>query len=117
VSRAPISFHDLHPSAEDPAADGLADLAKWRHQALSNEAQGRIEMPLVSLMAQQGSLLEQAFHIAAGESIHTEDSYKYSEAEFRDLASKAGLTTDVVWVDAGRLLSLHLLQTGNADEG
>jgi hypothetical protein len=40
-----------------------------------------------------------------------------SVAEFRDLALQAGFTTDTVWMDADRLFSLHLLQTGNANEG
>ena len=93
------------------------DLAQWRHKALYNQARGRIEMHLVSRVAQQVSLQGQTFHFAEGETIHTENSYKYSVAEFRDLASGAGFTTDTVWVDADRLFSLHLLQTGNADDG
>jgi dimethylhistidine N-methyltransferase len=92
------------------------DLAQWRHKALYNEIQGRIEMHLVSRVAQQVNLLGQTFRFAEGETIHTENSYKYSVAEFRDLASQAGFTTDTVWVDADRLFSLHLLQTGHRDE-
>ena len=92
------------------------DLAQWRHKALYNEAQGRIEMHLVSRVAQQVNLQGQTFHFAEGETIHTENSYKYTVAEFCDLASQAGFATDTVWVDADRLFSLHLLQTGNADE-
>ena len=92
------------------------DLAQWRHKALYNEAQGRIEMHLVSRVDQQVSLLGQTFRFAGGETIHTENSYKYSVAGFRDLASQAGFTTDTVWVDADRLFSLHLLQTGKRDD-
>ena len=91
------------------------DLAQWRHKALYNEAQGRIEMHLVSRVDQQVNLQGQTFRFAGGETIHTENSYKYSVAGFRDLASQAGFTTDTVWVDADRLFSLHLLQTGKAD--
>jgi dimethylhistidine N-methyltransferase len=92
------------------------DLTQWRHKALYNEAQGRIEMHLVSRVAQRVRLLGQSFRFAAGETIHTENSYKYGVAEFRDLAARAGFATDTVWVDAEQLFSLHLLQTGNADE-
>ena len=92
------------------------DLEKWRHRAHYNEAQGRVEMHLVSRVAQQITVQGQTFHFAGGETIHTENSYKYSVAAFRDLAARAGFTTDTVWVDADRLFSLHLLQTGNADE-
>jgi dimethylhistidine N-methyltransferase len=92
------------------------DLEQWQHRALYNEAQGRVEMHLVSCVAQQVTVQGQTFHFTGGETIHTENSYKYSVAEFRDLAARAGFTTDTVWVDADRLFSLHLLQTGDADE-
>ena len=93
------------------------DLTQWRHKALYNEAQGRIEMHLVSRAPQQVHLLGQTFHFAEGETVHTENSYKYGVAEFRALAARAGFVTDSVWVDANRLFSLHLLQTGNEDAG
>lgn len=93
------------------------DLEQWRHKALYNEPQGRIEMHLVSRVAQQVSLQGRTFQFAEGETIHTENSYKYSVAEFRELTARAGFTTDTCWVDADRLFSLHLLQTGSADEG
>ena len=96
---------------------GDFDLAQWRHEALYNEAKGRIEMHLVSRVAQPVHLQGQTFDFAEGETIHTENSYKYGVAEFRDLASRAGFGTDTVWVDADRLFSLHLLQTANTDEG
>ena len=92
------------------------DLAQWQHKALYNEVPGRIEMHLVSRVAQQVSLQGRPFRFAEGETIHTENSYKYSAAEFRDLASRAGFTTDTVWLDADQLFSLHLLQTGDVDE-
>jgi dimethylhistidine N-methyltransferase len=93
------------------------DLAQWQHRALYNDAEGRIEMHLVSRVDQQVSLLGHTFRFAEGETIHTENSYKYSVPEFRDLAARAGFSTDTVWTDAERLFSLHLLQTGHTDEG
>ena len=92
------------------------DPEKWQHRALYNEAQGRIEMHLASRVAQKVTVQGQTFHFAEGETIHTENSYKYTVGEFRDLAARAGFTTDTVWVDADNLFSLHLLQTGIADE-
>ena len=91
------------------------DLAQWQHRAFYNEQAGRIEMHLVSRMAQQINLLGQTFDFAGGETIHTENSYKYSVEEFRDLAARAGFTTDTVWTDDDNLFSLHLLQTGGSD--
>jgi uncharacterized SAM-dependent methyltransferase len=87
------------------------DLAQWRHQALYNEAEGRIEMHLVACADQDVTIKGRRFHFADGETIHTENSYKYSVQEFRDLAARAGFTTDTVWVDAHHLFSLHLLKT------
>ena len=97
--------------------DADFDLSKWQHRALYNEEAGRIEMHLVSLAEQEVSLSGRRFHFAQGETIHTENSYKYSVEEFRDLAASAGFMTDTIWVDENRLFSLHLLQTGGADEG
>jgi len=91
------------------------DLAYWRHRALYNESLGRIEMHLVSCRAQTVSLLGQTFEFAEGETIHTENSYKYSIDGFRTLAARAGFVTDTVWTDDQQLFSLHLLQTGMTD--
>lgn len=96
--------------------DADFDLEQWQHKALYSESKGRIEMHLVSRVVQQVNIQGRVFSFAEGESIHTENSYKYSVAEFRDLASRAGFTTDTVWVDADGLFSLHLLQTGMTDE-
>jgi len=97
--------------------DADFDLTQWRHKALYNETEGRIEMHLVSLAAQQVHLLGRSFDFSRGETIHTENSYKYSVDEFRALAARAGFVTDTVWTDANDLFSLHLLNTGdgNAD--
>lgn len=92
------------------------DLAQWQHKAFYNEVAGRIEMHLVSRTGQQVNLLGQVFHFAEGETIHTENSYKYSLEEFRSLAEKAGFTSDTVWTDDNHLFSLHLLQNGGANE-
>ncbi|MEJ2310353.1 MAG: L-histidine N(alpha)-methyltransferase [Gammaproteobacteria bacterium] len=93
------------------------DLAQWRHRAFYNQAEGRIEMHLVSRADQQVRLQGETFEFAEGETIHTENSYKYSVAEFRDLAASAGFTTDTVWTDDDNLFSLHLLQTEISDAG
>jgi L-histidine Nalpha-methyltransferase len=46
-----------------------------------------------------------------GETIHTENSYKYTVDEFRTLASRTGWAPVKVWTDSKRLFSVHLLQT------
>ena len=92
------------------------DLAQWQHRAFYNEQAGRIEMHLVSRVDQLVRLAGHTFEFAEGETIHTENSYKYSGEAFRNLAERAGFTTDTVWTDDDNLFSLHLLQTGVSDE-
>jgi dimethylhistidine N-methyltransferase len=83
------------------------DLRRWRHYAFYNPAQGRIEMHLVSMGEQKVALGKHRFHFASGETIHTENSYKYSLDGFRELASKAGFSTTKVWTDRRELFALH----------
>ncbi len=81
----------------------------FRHRAFYNSARGRIEMHLVSRRAQDIQLLGKRFHFDPGESIHTENSYKYSLEEFHALARAAGLQPRQVWLDSARLFSVHYL--------
>ena len=83
------------------------DLKRWRHYAFYNPAEGRIEMHLVSMGAQNVALGKHRFHFASGETIHTENSCKYSLDGFRELAAKAGFTSAKVWTDRRGLFALH----------
>jgi dimethylhistidine N-methyltransferase len=83
------------------------DLRRWHHYAFYNPAAGRIEMHLVSMGAQAVRLGKHRFHFAAGETIHTENSYKYSLDGFRSLAARAGFTGAKVWTDRRGLFALH----------
>ena len=87
------------------------DLRRWRHYAFYNPAEGRIEMHLVSMAAQRIALGRRRFDFAAGETIHTENSYKYSIEGFRQLAAKAGFTGANAWTDRRGLFALHGLST------
>ncbi len=89
---------------------GDFDLDHWRHRALYNEADGRIEMHLVSSCTQTVHLSGRAFEFSEGETIHSENSYKYSIEEFIALATQAGFTVQEVWVDDDRLFSVHLFR-------
>ena len=88
-----------------------ADIAldAWRHKAFYNEPLGRIEMHLESRTVQTVRVGDQRFEFTAGETIHTENSYKYGVEEFQQLAAEAGFRTEEVWVDDGRLFSVQLL--------
>ena len=85
------------------------DPKNFRHRAFYSATQGRIEMHLISRRAQAINVLGRQFHFAQGESIHTENSYKYSVAEFHSLARGAGLRPQRVWLDSARLFSVHYL--------
>jgi L-histidine Nalpha-methyltransferase len=85
------------------------DLRRFRHYAFYNPALGRIEMHLVALEAHGVKLGEHRFAFAAGETIHTENSYKYSIEGFGELAAKAGFRSAKVWTDRRGLFALHAL--------
>ena len=85
------------------------DPRNFRHRAFYNTVRGRIEMHLVSRCPQEIRVLGRRFHFATNESIHTENSYKYSVEEFHALARGAGLFPRQVWLDAERLFSVHYL--------
>jgi dimethylhistidine N-methyltransferase len=86
------------------------DLKRFAHYAFYNAAAGRIEMHLVSLARQTVAIGTHRFLFDAGESIHTENSYKYSIEAFRALAARAGYQAKKAWIDRQGLFALHGLQ-------
>ncbi|MBS0002689.1 MAG: L-histidine N(alpha)-methyltransferase [Thioalkalivibrio sp.] len=96
---------------------GDFDLQYWRHRAVYNEAEGRVEMHLVSARNQRVRIEDEVFDFDTDETIHTENSYKYGLDEFEGLARRAGMETVGVWTDQRGLFSVHLLRnTALADE-
>lgn len=87
---------------------GDIDIEAFDHRAVWNAALGRIEMHLVA----RGNLGFHAagahFHMRAGETIHTENSYKYTIEEARLLARASGWEPLAAWTDAGNLFSVHV---------
>ena len=86
------------------------DLSAFRHKAFYDASAGRIEMHLESLSAQKVTVGGQRFAFAAGESVLTEISCKYSNDEFRALAIDAGYSPVALWSDPDGLFAVHLLQ-------
>ncbi len=86
------------------------DPTGFTHRAFYNARAGRIEMHLASTVAQQVRVEDRYFQFAAGETIHTENSYKYDLQDFRILAESAGYRTERVWVDKKHLFSVHYLR-------
>jgi dimethylhistidine N-methyltransferase len=85
------------------------DLATFEHHAFFNRERSRIEMHLASLKRQRVRLLGECFDFRAGETIHTESSYKYSIESFGALARGAGWKPVAVWTDAEQNFSVHAL--------
>ena len=83
------------------------NLDLFTHAAIWNDAESRIEMHLVSHVRQDVMLAGQPIHFAAGETIHTENSYKHSVAAFQALARSAGWRQGVVWTDELGLFAVH----------
>lgn len=87
--------------------DANFDLDRFRHEAVYDAGEGRVEMYLVSEGDQQVTVDGTPIAFAAGERICTEYSYKYTVDEFAALAADAGLTVERVWADDNRLFSVQ----------
>jgi L-histidine Nalpha-methyltransferase len=85
------------------------DLDQFAHRAFYNTAKERIEMHLVSCRDQVVRVGSVPFFFAAGESIHTENSHKYSLPALTDLAEASGLVVERVWTDERRYFSVVYL--------
>jgi len=75
------------------------DLAAFEHCAFYNRRQSRIEMHLVSRRRQTVKINGATIAFRAGETIHTENSYKYTPTSFAALAERAGWSPIEVWSD------------------
>ena len=63
----------------------------------------------MSRVDQAVELDERVFRFSAGETIHTENSYKYSRERFAGIAAEAGWRVDTVWTDPDELFSVQYL--------
>ena len=97
--------------ADDLDAD--VDRSAFEHNAVYNDAEQRVEMHLVATAPTKIRLGDRTFGFEAGDTIHTENSHKYSIESFRDLVTGTGLHPVTVWTDPDGLFSMHYLE---ADE-
>ena len=86
------------------------DLHAFRHEARWNDGHGRMEMHLVARRGQVVHLAGSEFLIAAGESLHTESSYKYGVEEFAAIAAEQGMRLEQSWLDENSLFSVQLFR-------
>jgi dimethylhistidine N-methyltransferase len=82
-------------------------LDTFEHRAFYNRESHRIEMHLASLKRQKVKVAGEAVDFRAGETIHTENSYKYSVASLGALARGAGWRLADVWTDAREYFSIQ----------
>jgi len=90
-------------------AGGTFDPDDFAHRAVWNEAESRIEMHLVSRSARTVMLAGQKIGFARGETIHTENSYKYAPERMRAMVEAAGWSRQRAWTDPDGLFALWLL--------
>lgn len=86
------------------------DLDDWRHRALYNESEQRIEMHLEALKATTIAFDGVERRFEPGQRIHTENSHKYSIESFRALLDGTGLKLSTTWTDPEGLFSMHWLE-------
>jgi len=88
---------------------GNFKLDTFEHRAFYDHDQSRIEMHLASRKRQQVTVAGATFDFAADETIHTENSCKYTPDTFRALARGSGWTPLDMWTDKAGLFSVHAL--------
>jgi dimethylhistidine N-methyltransferase len=89
------------------------DLNNWRHHAIYNSTEGRIEIYLISDKEQVAHIGAHEFQFRAGEEILTEYSYKHTIPGFIDLARQAGFEFAQVWTDDARWFGVFYFTVAN----
>ncbi|QEG36546.1 L-histidine N(alpha)-methyltransferase [Bythopirellula goksoeyrii] len=88
---------------------GEFDINQFRHRAVYDDLEERVEISLVSCSRQRVTIGDQSFRFDEGESIITEHSHKYTIVGFAKLAAQVGLTLRRSWTDPQeRFAVLHL---------
>ncbi len=87
--------------------DGDFNPGQFRHYAFYNPTLSRIEMHLASLTKQRVNVAGQAFSFVPGETLHTENSYKYRPDEFSAVAENAGWLWKNAWEYNGFAVQLY----------
>ena len=90
---------------------GNFNLDAFEHVAQYNDNKGRIEMHLKSTTEQTVSIDKELFEFLEGETIHTENCYKFTKESFTAMSSKAGLSPVKTWTDDQNLFAVMLLRT------
>jgi L-histidine N-alpha-methyltransferase len=88
------------------------DLGSFRHEAIWNDGESRIEMHLISTRDQIVHLGGHSIVFREAETIHTENSYKHTQAKLIEIARRAGWETQRTWTDPAGLFGVFLFRGG-----
>jgi L-histidine N-alpha-methyltransferase len=90
--------------------EGNFDLRLFRHQARWNARESRVEMHLESLLPQKVAIraLDLEVRFLPDETIHTENSYKFTDESVLELLTRAGFRLRQQWSDAGKWFTVYL---------
>lgn len=105
---AAFDLNLLHRINAELGADVPVDA--FRHRAVWNDRLSRIEMHLEATRPMTFAIAGQPFALAAGETIHTENSHKYGPRDARLLLHAGGWTPLAEWTDAGDQFAILLAE-------
>jgi dimethylhistidine N-methyltransferase len=91
---------------------GAFKLDTFEHHAFYNRERHRVEMHLASLKRQKVKVAGETVEFRAGETIHTENSYKYSVESLGALARGVGWLPTAVWTDPAKYFSIQAFTLG-----
>lgn len=103
---AEFNLNILHRLNNELNADFNID--EFEHKAIYNDLAGRIEMHLISKKNQKVTIQDSPIEFRKNETIHTENSYKYTIEEFADLASDF-FRVNKIWTDPQNYFSIQFL--------
>jgi L-histidine Nalpha-methyltransferase len=90
--------------------DGTFNLDGFEHHAFYNRERHRVEMHLASLKRQRAKVAGETIDFRAGETIHTENSYKYSIEKLTALARGAGWQLLKAWTDERKYFAIQVFE-------
>ena len=94
--------------------DGTIPVEAFRHRAVWNDDRSRIEMHLAATRDVDFTVEGRSFAMAAGETLHTENSHKYGPRDAKILLRAGGWTPVAQWSDPSDLFSVYLAEAQSA---
>lgn len=86
------------------------DEKKFEHKAFFNSEKSRVEMHLISKVNHSVKIFDEKINFIMGESIHTENSYKYTYQSFQVLVESAGYKIQNFYSDEKSYFGIFILK-------